>query len=109
MSYFEYRKNKRIAKQEMAKLAATALPLVNEITERNTDIVQFVLDLVNTCKGLGGEKLVEKVLNEMSLLLESTQPRLLEILTYLAGMSPEDIQKVLVHATVHSNTELKTE
>ena len=109
MSYLEYRKNKKIAKREMARLAATALPLLNEVSDKHSEIIQFALDTTKACKNLGGEKLVEKVLNEISILLKTTQPRLLEIMTYLAGMSPEDIQKVLVHATVHSNKELKTE
>ena len=106
MSYFEYLKNRRIAKREMAKMMATTLPLINRTTEKNAEIAKFGLDLIDACKNVKGEDLINKIIGEVSTLLETTQPRLLEILTYLAAMSPEDLQKVLIHATVHSNHEL---
>ena len=42
---------------------------------------------------------VNKIMNE--------NERVMEILTYIINMSPEDIQRVLVHAVVHSNKELE--
>lgn len=42
---------------------------------------------------------VNKIVNE--------NERVMEILTYIINMSPDDIQKVLVHAVVHSNKELE--
>lgn len=107
MSYFEYLKNKRIAKREMAKMMATTLPLINRTTEKNAEIAEFALDLIDACKNVKREDLINKIVEEVSSLLETTQPRLLEILTYLAAMSPEDLQRVLIHATVHTNQELK--
>lgn len=107
MSYFEYLKNKRIAKREMAKMMATSLPLINKATEKNAEIARFGLELVDACKNVKGDELINKIIGEVSTLLETTQPRLLEIFTYLAAMSPEDLQKVLIHATVHTNPELK--
>ena len=96
--YFEYRKNKRIAKYELAEMAATALPVIREVSDKGTDIAKFVVKLTNETKNIKGEKLVELVLNELSTALHTDNNRIIEILTYMASLSPEDIEKVLVHS-----------
>ena len=100
--YFEYRKNKRIAKYELAEMAATTLPVIREVSDKGTDIVKFVVKLTNDTKNVEGEKLVEMVLNELSTALQTDNNRIIEILTYMASLSPEDIQKVLVHSVVET-------
>ena len=96
--YSEYRKNKRIAKYELAEMAATTLPVIREVSDKGTDIAKFVVKLTNETKNIKGEKLVELVLNELSTALHTDNNRIIEILTYMASLSPEDIQKVLVHS-----------
>ena len=96
--FFEYIKNKKIAKRELAKMAATTLPVIREVSDKGTDIVKFVVKLTNDTKNVEGEKLVEMVLNELSTALQTDNNRIIEILTYMASLSPQDIQKVLVHS-----------
>ena len=100
--YLEYRKNKRIAKRELAKMAATTLPVVREVTSKGADIAKFVVKLTNETKNIKGERLVELVLNEVSTALQTDNNRIIEILTYMANMSPQDIQKVLLHSMVET-------
>ena len=100
--YLEYRKNKKIAKIELAKMAATTLPVIREVSDKGTDIAKFVVKLTNETKNIKGEKLVELVLNELSTALHTDNNRIIEILTYMASLSPEDIQKVLVHSVVET-------
>ena len=100
--YFEYRRNKKIAKRELTKMAATALPVIREVSDKGTDIAKFVVKLTNEAKNIKGEKLVELVLNELSTALHTDNNRIIEILTYMASLSPEDIQKVLVHSVVET-------
>ena len=100
--YLEYRKNKKIAKIELAKMAATALPIIREVSDKGTDIAKFVVKLTNETKNIKGKKLVELVLNELSTALHTDNNRIIEILTYMASLSPEDIQKVLVHSVVET-------
>lgn len=107
--YLEYRRNKRIAKRELAKMAATTLPAVREITSKGTDIAKFVVKLTNETKNIKGERLVELVLNEVSTALQTDNNRIIEILTYMASLSPLDIQKVLVHSMVETMPADKTE
>ena len=108
--YFEYRRNKRIAKREFAKMAATTLPIVREVSDKGTDIAKFVVKLTNDTKNVEGERLVEMVLNEVSVALKTDNNRIIEILTYMASLSPQDIQKVLVHSAVETMpTDNKTE
>ena len=108
--YFEYRKNKKIAKRELAKMVATTLPVIREVSDKGTDIAKFIVKLTNETKNIKGERLVEMVLNEVSTALQTDNNRIIEILTYMASLSPQDIQKVLVHSAVETMpTDNKTE
>ena len=50
------------------------------------------------------------VLNEVSNALQTDNNRIIEILSYMANLSPQDIQKVLVHSAVETMpTDNKTE
>lgn len=42
------------------------------------------------------------VLNEVSTALQTDNNRIIEILTYMANLQPEDIQKILVHSVVET-------
>ena len=108
--YFEYRRNKKIAKREIARMAATTLPVIREVSDKGTDIAKFVVKLTNETKNIKGERLIEMVLNEVSTALQTDNNRIIEILTYMASLSPQDIQKVLVHSAVETMpTDNKTE
>lgn len=100
--YLEYRRNKKIAKRELAKMAATTLPVIREVSDNGTDIAKFIIKLTNETKNVKGEKLVEMVLNEVSTALQTDNNRIIEILTYMANLQPEDIQKILVHSVVET-------
>ena len=108
--YLEYRRNKRIAKRELAKMATTTLPVIREVSDKGTDIAKFIVKLTNETKNIKGERLVEMVLNDVSTALQTDNNRIIEILTYMASLSPQDIQKVLVHSAVETMpTDNKTE
>lgn len=98
--YLEYRKNIKIAKREIVKIGAMVLPTVREVSNKGTDIVKFIMKLTNETKNINGEKLAEIVLHELSVALQIDNSRLIEILTYMASLQPEDIQKILVHSVV---------
>lgn len=98
--YLKYRRNKRIAKREIARIAATTLPVIREVSGKGTDITKFIVRLTNETKSVEGERLIEMVLNEVSTALQTSNNRIIEILTYMASLSPEDIQKILVHSVV---------
>ena len=100
--YVEYRKNKRIVKRELAKMGATVLPVVRTVSTKGADIVKFVVKLTNETKNVDGERLVSMVLNEVSTALQTDNNRIIEILTYMASLSPEDIKKILVHSMVET-------
>ena len=108
--YVEYRKNKKIAKRELAKMGATVLPVVRTVSTKGADIVKFIVKLTNETKNIKGERLIELVLNEVSNALQTDNNRIIEILSYMANLSPQDIQKVLVHSAVETMpTDNKTE
>lgn len=105
----EYRKNKEVAKKELVKIASTTLPAIRAFSDKGTDIAKFVVKLTNETKNIKGERLVELVLNEVSTALQTDNNRIIEILTYMASLSPEDIQKILVHSIVETLPSDKTE
>lgn len=98
--YLEYRRNRRIAKRELVKMAATTLPVIREVSDKGTDIAKFVVKLTNAAKNVKNEKLIELVLNEVSTALQTDNNRIIEILSYMANLSSEDIQKILVYSMV---------
>ena len=100
--FLEYRKNKKIAKRELAKIAATALPTIREVSTKSSDIIKFVIKLANSTKNVDNEKLIEMVLNEVSTTLQTNNARIIEILSYIATLQPEDIRKILMHAVVET-------
>lgn len=105
--YKEYRRNRKIAKREMTKLAATALPVINEVNTKTTNITKFVMKLVDASKNISGEKLIQMVLDETADVLKTDNVRLVEIFSYIAQQTPQDIQRILVNAMVKTNAKLK--
>lgn len=101
--YFEYRKNKKIAKRALVKTMATVLPTVETIATKGSDIVQFVVNFVEEAKATDNNQLIEMVLNKTSEILNVEDNRIVEILSYMVSLQPEDIQKILVHSIVETN------
>lgn len=64
--YLEYRRNKKLAKRELAKIASVTLPVIREVSDKGTDIVKFIVKLTNATMDIDSEKLIEMVLNEIS-------------------------------------------
>lgn len=98
----EYRKNIKIVKKEIAAIVATTLPLIHTITSKSADITNFVTRLATETKNVEGEQLIQMVLDNVSDILNTDNNRIVEILTYLAGLTPEDIQKIIVHSVTET-------
>lgn len=105
--YLEYRRNKKIAKREIAKIAATTLPVVREVSDKSADIAKFVLKLINETKEINGEEFVKIVIGNIADVLKTSDNRLINIITYMASLSPEEIQKLLVHSMVSTMPDKK--
>lgn len=106
-SYLEYIHNRRVAKKEMAKLLSTTLPVINELNEKTVNIAKFILKLTDASKNIEGEKLIQMVLEEISNILQTDNNRLIEVLSYIAQQTPQDIQKVIFNAIIKTNTNSK--
>ena len=96
--YLEYRRNKKTAKRELARIAATALPAARELSEKSADITRFILKLSYEAKSLQGEQLLEMILSEAASILTVSQSQLLQTIRYLATLDPDDIRRLLVHS-----------
>jgi len=103
--YLEYRKNKRIAKRELVKAAATVLPVVRTFSEKKAESLRFFFRLLDSTKQIGSDTLMIEVLNILADKLATDESRLLEILQYMASLSSEDIQKILGHSIIKTMPE----
>lgn len=101
-AYFEYIRNIKTVKRELVKTSAAALPVISTFVESKADMLNFINNLITSTKSLEGEELVKIVLDEIATKLMTDHTRLIEILSYMARLSPEDIQKVLAHSAVDS-------
>lgn len=101
-NYLEYKKNIKIVKTEFAQIAATALPALRKSAENKTGILKFIQKLTDSTRNMDGKELTSMVLKETAGLLSTSQERLVEILTYIAGLEPDEIQKILVHSIIET-------
>lgn len=100
--WIEYRKNKKTAKREIAKIMAVTLPTINSVTSNATDIVKVFVSVTESCKNTPQEELISTVITTIADKFEEDESRVYEIVKYIATLSPSDIQKVLVDATVET-------
>lgn len=106
--YITYKRNCKTARRELAQLAASALPSLRQTVEQKAEALDFIQNLVLSAREMEGEKLIAMILDKAADKLSTEQPRLVQILTCIAGLSPEDIQKIITHAMVETlpeNTE----
>lgn len=101
-SYLEYRKNKKIAKRELATIAATTIPLIRNFTTKSSDIYKFVVKLSEESKNVKGEELFQMILTELADLLNTNESRIVEIASYITTLSPQEIQNIITHSVVET-------
>ena len=101
--YLQYRRNVKQAKKELAMIAAATLPAIRIASKKKADFILFLENLVKETKDMEGERFVETVLDTISQTLQTNNSRILELLTYLASLEPEEIQKLSVHGIVETS------
>lgn len=108
--YFNYRKNKKIAKRAITNTIATTLSFVNKFTDNKSDTVDFFYKLVESSKEIGGEALVTMVLGEIVDKFALDNEKLINLVQNIASLSPEDISKIVSYSMVDivsGNTDLQ--
>lgn len=98
----EYRRNKKIAKRELAKIMANTLPTVNKITVRGVDVLNFVNKTVEASKNISGEEVIKIILSNLAEVLKTNESRIVEIFTYMASLSSEDREKIISHSVINT-------
>lgn len=96
----EYRRNKKIAKRELAKIMANTLPTVNKVTVKGVDVLNFVNKTVEASKNVSGEEVIKIILSNLAEVLKTNESRIVEIFTYMASLSPEDREKIIAHSVI---------
>lgn len=100
--YITYRKNKRIIKKEIVNITATTLPAITEFAKRKTEITKFFFRVLDSTKTIDGEQLVMEIIKITADKLAIEQTRLMEIIQYMVSLSPDEIQKILVHSMIET-------
>lgn len=98
----EYRRNKKIAKRELAKIMANTLPNVNKITVRGVDVLNFVNKTIEASKNVSGEEVIKIILSSLAEVLKTSESRIVEIFTYMASLSLEDREKIISHSVINT-------
>lgn len=98
----EYRRNKKIAKRELAKIMANTLPTVNKITVKGVDVLNFVNKTIEASKNVSGEEVIKIILSNLAEVLKTNESRIVEIFTYMASLSPEDREKIILHSVINT-------
>lgn len=104
--YFEYKRKQRECKMAIIDFASTALPTVNTITTKGSDIVNFVVSLVEEAKNTDSGELINMVLTKVAETLNTDNNRLIEILSYMTTLELTDIQKILVHSMIETSPKI---
>lgn len=107
-NHFEYKRSLKRVKKELVEIGANLFPLINNTTSNALNFVNFLTHIMEECNKLEGDELITSVLNVIADKFETNESRLYEIVKYIATMSKEDLQKVLIHAMVETNAELDT-
>lgn len=100
--WIEYRKNKKTAKREIAKIMAATLPTINSVTSNATDIAKVFVSVTESCKNTPQDELVSTAITTIADKFEEDESRVYEIVKYITTLSPTDINKILVDATVET-------
>lgn len=103
--YLEYRKNKKTVKKELARIGANIMPIIGNASVISRDIILFITKLSNELNNVGGEKFVEMLLSQISEVLQSDNKRIVEVFTYIAQLSPKEMQKIITDAVVETMSE----
>lgn len=98
--YLEYRKNKRIAKMELAQMLSTTLPSIREFAETKANTLDMIKHTALATKGMEGSELVNAVINSIADMFSINHERFIEVGTYLINLSPDDMQKIIIHSIV---------
>ena len=98
----EYRRNKKIAKRELAKIMANTLPAVNKITVKGVDVLNFVNKTIEASKNVSGEEVIKIILSNLAEVLKTNESRIVEIFTYMASLSPEDREQIISHSVINT-------
>lgn len=100
--YITYRRNKKIAKRELAKIATTTLPAIREFAEHKADTLDFIKNTALAAKDVDGAELVNMVINAIAEMFSTDHERFIEIGSYLVSLSSEELQKILVHSMIET-------
>ena len=100
--YFEYRRNKKIAKRELARITATTLPLIRDFTDKSNSVWKNVVRISDEASKLDGKELIEMILGEVSSILQIREERLVEIITYLASLTPSEQTGAIIESIVET-------
>lgn len=104
--YITYKRNKKIAKRELARMLSSILPVIREFAEHKTDTLDFIKNTALAAKDIEGSELVNMFIDSAANMFSVSHERFIEVGSYLIGLSPKEMQKILIHSmveTIHSN------
>jgi len=100
--YITYKRNKKIAKREVMQMLSSTLPVIREFTEHKAATLDFIKNTVLAAKNMDSSELVNMVIDTFADKFSVDHERFIEVGSYLIGLSPEEMQKILVHSMIET-------
>lgn len=97
-SFLEYKRNIRIVRTSLSKIGAATLPSLIETVEKSTDILKFILKLLEDCNNLGEEKLISTIINTIAAKFETDDKQLYDTIEYMSSLNVDEIKKILLYS-----------
>ena len=97
--WIEYRKNKKIVKRQ---IMATSLPTIRKVVTNSSDISKTILSIVDACKDTTKDELIATTIAVLAEKFEEDEIRVYDTVKYITTLSPDDIRKIVIDATVET-------
>lgn len=105
--YLDYQKNKRIAKRELARMLSAFLPSMRKLAESKAITLDTIHRTALAAKDMKGSELVRLAIDSAADLFAINHEKFMETGAYLMNLSPEEIQKILIHSMVETEDSRK--
>lgn len=98
--YFNYKKNKKIAKRAIINTTATILSAVNKFVENKADNINFISKLIDSAKEIDNGELITMVIGELIDKFALDNEKIIKLIQNISNLSPEDISKIVTYSMI---------
>ena len=96
----EYRKNKRIIKEELFSVLALGVPKISYMIYRLSDLTDIISNAMDELESGEGTNVIETIIDKSVSYFGIDKSHLADVLKYMARLTPDEIQTIIYDAHV---------